>query len=131
MGAHGRSDDERMAGFLKKSGTHLLWIGHWHGATPRFAGSHVAGDVRKILWNLEHEKPFQYKIIRPTCGNERCVSPDHCEMAAGGRLKSKGFWEDRAGLARLAMNHGATLREVGEVLGVSRQCVQQMMKMVE
>lgn len=91
----------------------------------------MSGDVRKILWGLEHGKPFQYRTIRPTCGNERCVSPDHCENAVAGRLKSRGFWHDRVGLARLAMDHGATLREVGEVLGVSKQCVYQMMKGLE
>ena len=64
----------------------LEWQGRFMGSTPIVycpAGFHTAGlrggnqSVRSVLWSLQNGEAPKDQVIRPTCGNWRCVRPDH------------------------------------------------------
>jgi hypothetical protein len=129
MGKHGRTDEQRINDLIDKNAPsgHWRWRGAWAEGKPRYVVSQGKGDVRRLL-TKGMPAGDGYRII-PACGDQWCVRPEH--MMAAGRVLAQHQYKpaklDRvvSGLIQLCRKHGATLQEIADVMGCSKQAVQQ------
>ena len=101
---HGRTrivlDLRQIYGRCTEDGDCLLW-GHATSASgiPYAQHNGATANVRRLTWTLQHGMPIRHQQqITATCGNPRCLSPDHLRaksvaevhqaMAAMGRYTS-------------------------------------------
>ena len=74
---------------VRQNGDCLEWTGCCGDGGPQAQIGGKTMLMRRVLWVLANERPItQDRRISPTCGNHKCVHPDHCRpLKVGVRLK--------------------------------------------
>lgn len=122
---------EARAAFLtKEEGGCTVWMGtkgqNSHARIRETQGNRVI-SARRALYEARNGPVSDDLIVTSTCGNPRCVAPEHAVAAPIGQYDPKRVLRgERCGMAKLTPEEvlqirrcGGTLKETAERFGVS------------
>jgi DNA-binding CsgD family transcriptional regulator len=107
------------------------WV--WRGRTDKSKSPNFRGhNARRFAYEEKHGPLIGHTRFTPSCGNDRCINPDHMEVKS--RLaddliaeivdSAKGLSKREATKAMYAA--GMNLQQIGDTLGFSRELARQL-----
>ena len=126
-------DADRFWRKVRKTRTCWLWTGAGSGnGSGYFKPNGKTVKASHISWQIANgESPAKGMFVAPTCGNKKCVRPDHLQLQRGklsaDRRSTKLAPEQVEEIRRRSKTEGVSQRQLAAAYGVSQQAIQKIL----